>query len=96
MSSSRIRPLAEAIVRKCGGLPLAVITIARAMANKESGEEWRYAGRTLKDSPTDSRGMEGVYHLLKFSFDNLPNTQQDLAFCIAVCSLKIFQLKKNN
>lgn len=85
VSSSRIRPLAEAIVQKCGGLPLAVITIARAMANKESAEEWRDAGRTLKDSPTDIRGMEGVYYLLKFSYDNLPNNTT--RSCFLYCSL---------
>ncbi|KAL3586189.1 hypothetical protein D5086_013056 [Populus alba] len=41
--SETIRAYAETIVRKCGGLPLALITIGKAMANKETEEEWKYA-----------------------------------------------------
>ncbi|KAG6772039.1 hypothetical protein POTOM_023435 [Populus tomentosa] len=69
--SETIRAYAETIVRKCGGLPLALITIGKAMANKETEEEWKYAIEVLNRSPSEIRGMEDVFSLLKFSYDNL-------------------------
>ncbi|KAJ6746476.1 DISEASE RESISTANCE PROTEIN RP [Salix koriyanagi] len=42
LDSETIRAYAETVVRKCGGLPLALITIGKAMANKETEEEWNY------------------------------------------------------
>ncbi|KAJ9688082.1 hypothetical protein PVL29_014035 [Vitis rotundifolia] len=82
---SSIRPHAEKIVKKCGGLPLALITIGRAMANKETEEEWKYAIELLDNSPSELRGMEDVFTLLKFSYDNLDN--DTLRSCFLYCSL---------
>ncbi|XP_059633152.1 disease resistance protein RPS2 [Cornus florida] len=80
-----IRPHAETIIRKCGGLPLALITIGRAMANKETKEEWKYAIEVLNNSPSELRGMEDIFTLLKFSYDNLDN--DILRLCLLYCSL---------
>ncbi|KAF2297562.1 hypothetical protein GH714_038716 [Hevea brasiliensis] len=80
-----IRPYAETIVRKCGGLPLALITIGKAMANKETEEEWKYAIDVLSRSPSELRGMEDVFTLLKFSYDNLET--DTLRSCFLYCSL---------
>ena len=38
-----IPELARAVARECGGLPLALITIGRAMAYKKTPQEWRHA-----------------------------------------------------
>ncbi|EEF48091.1 leucine-rich repeat-containing protein 2, lrrc2, putative [Ricinus communis] len=80
-----IRPYAETIVRKCGGLPLALITIGKAMANKETEEEWRYAVEILNRYPSEIRGMEDVFTLLKFSYDNLET--DTLRSCFLYCAL---------
>lgn len=80
-----IRYYAETIVRKCGGLPLALITIGRAMANKETEEEWKHAIEVLSRSPSELRGMEYVFTLLKFSYDNLET--ETLRSCFLYCSL---------
>lgn len=80
-----IRPHAQRIVKKCGGLPLALITIGRAMANKETEPEWRNAIEVLNSSPSELRGMEDVFTLLKFSYDNLEN--DTLRSCFLYCSL---------
>ncbi|KAJ8750891.1 hypothetical protein K2173_016072 [Erythroxylum novogranatense] len=85
VESWSIRPLAEAIVRKCGGLPLALITIGKAMANTETEEEWEYAEQELDRSPTEIQGMEDVYSLLKFSYDRLKD--DTLKSCFLYCSL---------
>ncbi|XP_052180845.1 disease resistance protein RPS2 [Diospyros lotus] len=85
LSSPSIQSHAEAIIRKCGGLPLALITTGRAMANKETEEEWKYAIEVLNKSPSELRGMGDVFNLLKFSYDNLDN--DILRSCLLYCSL---------
>ncbi|KAL1167653.1 hypothetical protein V6Z11_A05G032500 [Gossypium hirsutum] len=85
LESPPIRNYAKTIVRKCGGLPLALITVGRAMANKETEEEWKYAIELLNKSPSELRGMEDVFILLKFSYDNLEN--ETAKMCFLYCSL---------
>lgn len=85
MDSTVISSYAETIVRKCGGLPLALVTIGRAMSNKQTEEEWKYAIEVLNNSPSELRGMEDVFTLLKFSYDNLEN--DTLRLCFLYCSL---------
>uniref|UniRef100_A0A1D1YVM9 Disease resistance protein RPS2 n=1 Tax=Anthurium amnicola TaxID=1678845 RepID=A0A1D1YVM9_9ARAE len=81
-----LRPLVEAVVAKCGGLPLALITVARAMAHAASAGEWEEAVEVLKDSPEKLSGMEEeVLSLLKFSFDRLRD--ETLRQCLLFCSL---------
>lgn len=82
---SPLLPHAKTIVRKCGGLPLALVTMGRAMANKRSEEEWRYAIEILHKNPSEVRGMEDVFNLLKFGYDNLGN--DILRSCLSYCSL---------
>ncbi|XVF11349.1 hypothetical protein REPUB_Repub08aG0020000 [Reevesia pubescens] len=86
-SSPRILQLAHEVAKECKGLPLALITIARAMAFKSIVEEWTYALEVLRRSSIlvfEEMGEE-VYPLLKFSYDSLPN---DLfRKCLLYCSL---------
>ncbi|KAI9161388.1 hypothetical protein LWI28_016865 [Acer negundo] len=81
-----IRILAEIVARECGGLPLALITIGRAMAGNNQPEEWRYAISILRMSAHEFPGMENdVYCLLKFSYDRLPSDVY--RSCFLYCSL---------
>ncbi|KAK9232297.1 hypothetical protein WN943_022543 [Citrus x changshan-huyou] len=48
-----ILELAQTVARECGGLPLALITIGRAMACKKTPEEWRYAIQLLSSSASE-------------------------------------------
>ncbi|KAL9463054.1 hypothetical protein AB3S75_000962 [Citrus x aurantiifolia] len=45
-----ILELAQTVTKKCGGLPLALITTGRAMACKKTPEEWSYAIEVLRTS----------------------------------------------
>ncbi|XVF11377.1 hypothetical protein REPUB_Repub08aG0022800 [Reevesia pubescens] len=86
-SSPRIRQLAHEVAKECKGLPLALITIARAMAFKSTIEEWTDALEVLKRSSISvfqDMGEE-VYPLLKFSYDSLPNDM--FRKCLLYCSL---------
>ncbi|GAB4845275.1 hypothetical protein Ancab_038684 [Ancistrocladus abbreviatus] len=65
--------LAKIVMKECAGLPLALITIGRAMACKKTPQEWRHAITTLKKCASEFTGMDTeVLSTLKFSYDSLP------------------------
>ncbi|KAG8502111.1 hypothetical protein CXB51_002153 [Gossypium anomalum] len=79
--------LAEAVVEECAGLPLALITIGRAMASKNTPREWEYAIEVLRQSAASvfpGVGKE-MYPKLKFSYDCLPDER--VKSCFLYCSL---------
>ncbi|XP_062008250.1 probable disease resistance protein At5g63020 isoform X2 [Rosa rugosa] len=81
-----IPKLAEAVAKECGGLPLALVTVGRAMACKKTPEEWNHAIHVLKKSAPEFSGMgDKVFPLLKFSYDNLPC--QKVKSCFLYCAL---------
>ncbi|XWS51869.1 hypothetical protein CRYUN_Cryun11dG0019000 [Craigia yunnanensis] len=51
-SHLEIPKLAELIARECKGLPLALITIARAMASRRTPQEWKHALKVLQSYPS--------------------------------------------
>ncbi|KAK0598370.1 hypothetical protein LWI29_034051 [Acer saccharum] len=82
----RIPQVAKLVAKECDGLPLALITIGRAMACKKTVEEWNHAIQVLKESAFKFAGMdEEVYSLLKFSYDSLAS--DTLRSCLLYCSL---------
>ncbi|XP_058074794.1 disease resistance protein RPS5-like [Magnolia sinica] len=92
MNSHPEKPiLAKHIAKECKGLPLALITIGRAMACKKTPLEWKHAISVLSMSkpPSEISGMDDddddmILHL-KFSYDNLGGEQ--IKSCFLFCSL---------
>ncbi|GLT26059.1 hypothetical protein SLA2020_011460 [Shorea laevis] len=87
-SHPQIHGLAKAVAEECKGLPLALITIGRAMSSKKTPEQWEYARRILRSSVANHvlPGMrKEVYPLLKFSYDSLPHRK--LKSCFLYCTL---------
>uniref|UniRef100_A0ACD5W4H4 Uncharacterized protein n=1 Tax=Avena sativa TaxID=4498 RepID=A0ACD5W4H4_AVESA len=85
-ASKDIRHHAQELAMKCGGLPLALITVGRAMASKHTAKEWKHAITVLKIAPWQLLGMEvDVLMSLKDSYDNLPSDK--LRLCLLYCSL---------
>ncbi|KAK9232158.1 hypothetical protein WN943_022401 [Citrus x changshan-huyou] len=81
-----IPELAETVARECGGLPLALITVGRAMASNKAPREWEHAIEVLRSSASKFSGMEKrVLSRLKFSYDFLPSNET--RFCLLYCSL---------
>ncbi|GMJ14262.1 RPS5-like 1 [Hibiscus trionum] len=78
-----IPKLAKQVAEECDGLPLALITIGRAMACVTTPGEWNYAIEKLKQS-TLPEMEDKVYPLLKFSYDNLDPTMK---CCLLYCCL---------
>ncbi|KAJ3696013.1 hypothetical protein LUZ60_001390 [Juncus effusus] len=85
-SNPEIRRQAESLAVRCGGLPLALITVGRAMASKRTANEWKHAITVLKIAPWQLLGMENdLLVTLKQSYDSLPNDK--LRTCFLYCSL---------
>ena len=85
-SHPEIPTLAQAVVGECKGLPLALITIARAMSSRRSPREWQYVIDELQRNPSRFAGMGNlVFPILRFSYDNL--TDDTLKTCFLYCSL---------
>ncbi|XP_077222681.1 putative disease resistance protein At4g27220 [Tasmannia lanceolata] len=82
-----IQALAVEVVKECGGLPLAIITVGRAMRGKERKEVWQDALRALKESAVpEIEGMEPkVFRSLKLSYDCLE--EDNIKPCFLYCAL---------
>ncbi|MQL92356.1 hypothetical protein Taro_024978 [Colocasia esculenta] len=81
--SLQVLQLARAVVAECGGLPLALIVVGRALASKKTAQEWQHALTSLQRWSPGM--MEKVLSRLRFSFDNLRD--DTLRFCFLYCSL---------
>ncbi|KAI9160759.1 hypothetical protein LWI28_011223 [Acer negundo] len=81
-----ILQVAKLVAKECDGLPLALITIGRAMACKKTVEEWNHAIQVLMELAFKFSGMdEEVYSILKFSYDSLAS--DTLRSCLLYRSL---------
>ncbi|XP_058074773.1 probable disease resistance protein At5g63020 [Magnolia sinica] len=88
ISHRDIPSLAMKVAKECRGLPLALITIGRAMACKKSPQEWEHAISVLSMSkpPSEISGMDDEMLLrLKFSYDNLGGDM--IKSCFLYCAL---------
>ncbi|KAK8661696.1 hypothetical protein V6N13_091292 [Hibiscus sabdariffa] len=90
---SSLNDVAKEVADECKGLPLAIVTVAKALRG-ESLDGWRAANQRLKDSRhLDNEQVFGeVYKLLKFSYDylnknNSQTTENDIQSCFLLCSL---------
>ncbi|KAF8409637.1 hypothetical protein HHK36_005715 [Tetracentron sinense] len=63
----------EAIVRRCGGLPLAIVTIGALMSNKGTNPpEWYSVLHTLSWELNHNRDLERLNTALLLSYNHLP------------------------
>ena len=81
-----IARLSEKVAGLCKGLPLALVTVGRAMADKNSPQEWDQAIQELEKFPAEISGMEdGLFHILKLSYDSLRD--EITRSCFIYCSV---------
>ncbi|KAJ4721058.1 Disease resistance protein [Melia azedarach] len=87
MKTSDFKPLAFDIVEKCGGLPIAIKTIATALKNK-SLSFWKDALYRLNNlNPKHIQGMnKNVYSTIKLSYDILESEEAKSLF--KLCGLQ--------
>ena len=81
-----LRDIAVHVVKKCEGLPIAIVTIANALKNK-SVPEWVNALEELRTAaPKNIRGVtEGVYSCLELSYNHLEGDEVKSLFLL--CAL---------
>ncbi|KAJ0075721.1 hypothetical protein Patl1_34093 [Pistacia atlantica] len=85
-SHPEIPKLAETVADECKGLPLALITIGKAMSNRRKLAEWQHAIETLKRKPSEFPDVESrVYRVLRFSYDSLRDDKHKN--CFLYCSM---------
>ncbi|XP_043720996.1 disease resistance protein RPS5-like [Telopea speciosissima] len=79
-SNPTIEPLAKEVLRKCDGLPLAIVVIGGTMSTQETEGQWKDAVRELEQHSTSNvDGIEEeVFSKLIFSFEQLEPIQQSL------------------
>ncbi|KAG8635215.1 disease resistance protein At4g27190 [Manihot esculenta] len=81
IESLTLNSFAKDILRECGGLPIALVTVGRAMRGKDP-DEWQEAVRELRKSqPETIEGMdEDVYRCLQFSYTYLKDKKPKKVF----------------
>ncbi|XP_028798971.1 disease resistance protein SUMM2-like [Neltuma alba] len=76
-----LKGMPEKFVEHCGGIPVVIVAIARALKNKQA-PIWKDALKTLEDRAVD-QNLEGAYKCLKLSYDNLKNQKSKDLFLIS-------------
>lgn len=83
--SDLVKPIAKAISREYGGLPLAIITVGSTLRSKKDVKLWSHALKELKRSvPYATSIEERVFKPLKLSFDSLGDKMKS---CFLFCAL---------
>ncbi|XP_054812830.1 uncharacterized protein LOC129313598 isoform X3 [Prosopis cineraria] len=93
-SSSRLKGIAQNIVKQCGGLPIAIVAVARALRNRPLAI-WREALKTLQNSKSMidvNQNLTKIYKCLKLSYDNLKNEKAKKLFLICSIFPKDFEI----
>ncbi|KAL6324451.1 hypothetical protein AAG906_013055 [Vitis piasezkii] len=67
-----LQPTAEEVLKKCGGLPIAIVTVAKALKGKDA-TVWRDALRQLtRSTETTVKGIEAkIFLSLELSYNHL-------------------------
>ncbi|KAF7840437.1 putative disease resistance protein [Senna tora] len=80
-------PMAVQVVQQCGGLPLAIVAVARSLKNKRKLSEWRCALNQLKRPlRRNMTGIKEVDSSLMFSYDHLDTELQSIFLLSAMLS----------
>ncbi|KAF5944301.1 hypothetical protein HYC85_018378 [Camellia sinensis] len=87
VDSNVLTIIANEVCKECGGLPIALVTVASAMKGKDDPTLWDEAARELRKSmPTNIEGVDQhVYKCLKLSYDYLQD--EEAKACFLLCSL---------
>ncbi|KAK8527395.1 hypothetical protein V6N12_054608 [Hibiscus sabdariffa] len=100
LSYEGLSPIVESVSEQCGGLPLAIVTVASSMKGVSDIHEWRYAFNELNKQVKGVNGLdEKVFQQLVFSYNRLED--ETLKHCFLCCALypedyniKIYRLIK--
>ena len=81
-----LHPIAKEVAKECGGLPVAIVTVGRALESK-SEFEWSAALQQLKNAiPKNISGLDSkVYSSIELSYSYLKS--DEAKSCVLLCCL---------
>ncbi|XP_044960468.1 disease resistance protein RGA5-like isoform X1 [Hordeum vulgare subsp. vulgare] len=84
-----LQPLEEIsieILKKCGGLPLAIVSIASLLVSQptRSVTQWKYVCNSLSSNLRTNPTLEGMRQVLNLSYNNLPHRLKTCLLYIAM------------
>ncbi|CAM0958389.1 unnamed protein product [Alopecurus aequalis] len=80
-----LRQVSSAILKKCGGLPLAIISISSLLTHKPRLiEEWERVKRSIGSAMNNSQSLKGMKNILYLSYNDL---QPNLKTCLLYLSI---------
>ncbi|XVF70469.1 hypothetical protein PTKIN_Ptkin11bG0164000 [Pterospermum kingtungense] len=86
LQNQGLEDIINPIVEQCGGLPLAIVTIASSMKGVDELYEWRNALNELEERIKSVKGSDiEIFERLKFSYDRLGDA--NIQSCFLYCSL---------
>ncbi|XP_054792834.1 probable disease resistance protein At4g27220 [Prosopis cineraria] len=86
LSNANIQSIAREVAKECGGLPLAIVAVGRALRNTTNIREWENALAELRTSSTGIHTIdEVVCSRLKLSYSKLKDDAR--RSCFLYCSL---------
>ncbi|CAL5062613.1 unnamed protein product [Urochloa decumbens] len=82
--TSQIKEVSAEILKKCGGLPLAIITVARLLASRPTikKEDWEKIQNSLCSEFGTHPTMAGMRLILSLSYRNLPHHLKTCFLCL--------------
>ncbi|XVF78631.1 hypothetical protein PTKIN_Ptkin14bG0150500 [Pterospermum kingtungense] len=69
----RMEELGKNMVKRCGGLPLAIVVLGGILATKNSLNEWQIVHENVKTYLKRGKGTQGIDEVLALSYDDLPS-----------------------
>uniref|UniRef100_A0A0E0KN22 NB-ARC domain-containing protein n=1 Tax=Oryza punctata TaxID=4537 RepID=A0A0E0KN22_ORYPU len=70
---SNLEEASNAILKKCGGLPLAIITTSSLLANNHTTNQWDRVQRSIGYALAENSDIEGMNKILSLSYFELPH-----------------------
>ena len=80
-----LKQVSNKILKKCGGLPLALISISSLLANRPKiKDEWERVSRSIGSALEKNPSLEGMNSILSLSYNDLP---PNLKTCLLYLSI---------
>ncbi|XP_010271762.1 PREDICTED: disease resistance protein RPM1-like isoform X2 [Nelumbo nucifera] len=81
----QLEKLSRSIVRKCGGLPLAIVTVGGVLSTKQRTlTEWEMFDRSLGGELQNDDRLRSVMKILSLSYNDLPYHLKSGFLCLSI------------